>query len=178
MLCLTASEQTPTTAGTGWQRALTSTSRWSLWASSYLLLVNEVQVTSFSFHISSISKVFPYVRNTHSINPSTCVPLLPTASTAQNSQMSSSCQSINSMASEGDGSTVGSHSSSLSGGGGGGRRHCFIPYRDSVLTWLLKDSLGGNSKTIMIASKWSKMCKNTAFHSTICYTNYKLHMLI
>lgn len=29
----------------------------------------------------------------------------------------------------------------------------FIPYRDSVLTWLLKDSLGGNSRTIMIASE-------------------------
>ncbi|KAG8900937.1 kinesin-like protein Klp8, partial [Tulasnella sp. 403] len=27
-----------------------------------------------------------------------------------------------------------------------------IPYRDSVLTWLLKDSIGGNSKTAMIAA--------------------------
>ncbi|EEQ89960.1 hypothetical protein RJZ56_001211 [Blastomyces dermatitidis] len=26
-----------------------------------------------------------------------------------------------------------------------------VPYRDSILTWLLKDSLGGNSKTAMIA---------------------------
>ena len=27
-----------------------------------------------------------------------------------------------------------------------------MPYRDSVLTWLLKDNLGGNSKTTMIAT--------------------------
>ena len=33
------------------------------------------------------------------------------------------------------------------------KRSLFVPYRDSVLTWLLKDSLGGNSKTIMIASE-------------------------
>uniref|UniRef100_G3Q803 Kinesin-like protein KIF16B n=1 Tax=Gasterosteus aculeatus aculeatus TaxID=481459 RepID=G3Q803_GASAC len=32
------------------------------------------------------------------------------------------------------------------------RKSVFVPYRDSVLTWLLKDSLGGNSKTIMIAT--------------------------
>lgn len=32
------------------------------------------------------------------------------------------------------------------------QRQFYVPYRDSVLTWLLKDSLGGNSKTIMIAS--------------------------
>ncbi|TRY92610.1 hypothetical protein DNTS_029267 [Danionella cerebrum] len=32
------------------------------------------------------------------------------------------------------------------------RKPVFVPYRDSVLTWLLKDSLGGNSKTIMIAT--------------------------
>ncbi|XP_060590236.1 kinesin-like protein KIF16B [Ruditapes philippinarum] len=32
-----------------------------------------------------------------------------------------------------------------------GKGH-FIPYRDSVLTWLLKDSLGGNSRTIMVTT--------------------------
>ncbi|XP_077342055.1 kinesin-like protein KIF16B isoform X2 [Lithobates pipiens] len=32
------------------------------------------------------------------------------------------------------------------------KKQVFVPYRDSVLTWLLKDSLGGNAKTIMIAT--------------------------
>nr|GAT46132.1 kinesin-like protein [Mycena chlorophos] len=33
-----------------------------------------------------------------------------------------------------------------------GKADDFVPYRDSVLTWLLKDCLGGNSKTAMIAA--------------------------
>ncbi|XP_044263302.1 kinesin-like protein klp-20 [Tribolium madens] len=33
-----------------------------------------------------------------------------------------------------------------------GIRRRFIPFRDSVLTWLLKDTLGGNSDTVMIAT--------------------------
>jgi hypothetical protein len=36
-------------------------------------------------------------------------------------------------------------------GGTGKRNKEIVPYRDSILTWLLKDSLGGNSKTAMIA---------------------------
>lgn len=33
-----------------------------------------------------------------------------------------------------------------------GTSNSYIPYRESVLTWLLKESLGGNSKTTMIAT--------------------------
>ncbi|XP_013411509.1 kinesin-like protein KIF14 isoform X1 [Lingula anatina] len=32
------------------------------------------------------------------------------------------------------------------------KKTLFIPYRDSVLTWMLKESLGGNSQTAMIAT--------------------------
>ncbi|XP_052001171.1 stAR-related lipid transfer protein 9-like [Xyrauchen texanus] len=88
---------------------------------------------------------------------------------AQNCQMFSSNQSINSVLSEGEGSTVGSQSSSLSGSG---RRHCFIPYRDSVLTWLLKDSLGGNSKTIMIATVSPS---SSSYSETLSTLRYAAH---
>ena len=48
---------------------------------------------------------------------------------------------------------------------GKNRREQFVPYRDSVLTWLLKDNLGGNSKTVMIStnlvfSEWTRIFKS------------------
>ncbi|KAF4525892.1 hypothetical protein B566_EDAN013141 [Ephemera danica] len=51
------------------------------------------------------------------------------------------------------------------------RRSAFIPYRDSVLTWLLKDSLGGNSKTIMIAAISPADCNHGETLSTLRYAN-------
>uniref|UniRef100_A0A4W3JG88 Kinesin family member 13B n=1 Tax=Callorhinchus milii TaxID=7868 RepID=A0A4W3JG88_CALMI len=48
--------------------------------------------------------------------------------------------------------TLGLVISALADQAAGKNRNKFVPYRDSVLTWLLKDSLGGNSKTAMIAT--------------------------
>ncbi|XP_028908623.1 kinesin-like protein KIF13B [Ornithorhynchus anatinus] len=48
--------------------------------------------------------------------------------------------------------TLGLVISALAEQGVGKNRNKFVPYRDSVLTWLLKDSLGGNSKTAMVAT--------------------------
>ncbi|XP_064489753.1 kinesin-like protein KIF16B isoform X2 [Ornithodoros turicata] len=51
------------------------------------------------------------------------------------------------------------------------KKTVFIPYRDSVLTWLLKDSLGGNSKTIMIATISPAECNYGETLSTLRYAN-------
>lgn len=53
----------------------------------------------------------------------------------------------------------------------GAKRAPYIPYRDSVLTWLLKDSLGGNSKTIMIAAVSPADCNYSETLSTLRYSN-------
>ncbi|XP_057344723.1 stAR-related lipid transfer protein 9 isoform X4 [Manis pentadactyla] len=70
---------------------------------------------------------------------------------AQNSQVFSSCHSLSSTASDGGDGGI-PRSPGTSSGGRPFQRQSYIPYRDSVLTWLLKDSLGGNSKTIMVAT--------------------------
>ncbi|XP_022186213.2 kinesin-like protein Klp98A [Nilaparvata lugens] len=59
----------------------------------------------------------------------------------------------------------------LSAGVSGRKAGGFIPYRDSVLTWLLKDSLGGNSKTIMIAAVSPADCNYSETLSTLRYAN-------
>jgi len=75
--------------------------------------------------------------------------------------------------------TLGSVISALAEAGGkqisktsgkSGGKH-FIPYRDSVLTWLLKDSLGGNSKTIMIATISPAEVNHNETLSTLRYAN-------
>jgi len=48
--------------------------------------------------------------------------------------------------------TLGLVISKLADQASGKTKEQFVPYRDSVLTWLLKDNLGGNSKTVMVAT--------------------------
>ncbi|XP_004699844.1 kinesin-like protein KIF14 [Echinops telfairi] len=51
------------------------------------------------------------------------------------------------------------------------RKRGFIPYRESVLTWLLKESLGGNSKTAMIATVSPAASNLEETLSTLRYAN-------
>uniref|UniRef100_A0A0P6DD56 Kinesin protein KIF14 n=1 Tax=Daphnia magna TaxID=35525 RepID=A0A0P6DD56_9CRUS len=46
----------------------------------------------------------------------------------------------------------------------------FAPYRESVLTWLLKESLGGNSKTVMLATVSPNAAHIEATLSTLRYS--------
>ena len=64
----------------------------------------------------------------------------------------------------------------LNGGGmpalsSGGTRKIFVPYRDSVLTWILKDSLGGNSKTAMLATISPSLANYDETLSTLRYAH-------
>ncbi|KAK9459852.1 P-loop containing nucleoside triphosphate hydrolase protein [Lipomyces oligophaga] len=54
------------------------------------------------------------------------------------------------------------------------RRKEIVPYRDSVLTWLLKDNLGGNSKTAMIAC--ISPCDYEETLSTLRYASQAQHI--
>ncbi|MFT7809049.1 kinesin-like protein KIF14 isoform X2 [Arapaima gigas] len=49
------------------------------------------------------------------------------------------------------------------------KKRIFIPYRESVLTWLLKESLGGNSKTAMVATVSPAACNVEETLSTLRY---------
>ena len=46
----------------------------------------------------------------------------------------------------------------------------FVPYRQSILTWLLKESLGGNSKTVMVAA----LSPGTCMRSIVSASAYSL----
>ena len=58
----------------------------------------------------------------------------------------------------------------LSSTGNNAGKH-YIPYRDSVLTWLLKDSLGGNSKTVILAAISPADVNYVETMSTLRYAN-------
>jgi kinesin family member 21 len=51
------------------------------------------------------------------------------------------------------------------------KRGCHVPYRDSKLTRLLQDSLGGNSKTLMIACVSSSDSDFMETLNTLRYAN-------
>ena len=51
------------------------------------------------------------------------------------------------------------------------RQKVHVPYRNSVLTWLLKDSLGGNARTVMIAALSPADINHEETLSTLQYAN-------
>ena len=51
------------------------------------------------------------------------------------------------------------------------RSSVHVPYRDSALTWLLRESLGGNSKTVMLATVSSSAADREESLSTLKYAD-------
>lgn len=48
----------------------------------------------------------------------------------------------------------------------GGKKAAYVPYRNSKLTRILKDSLGGNCRTVMIANCSPSKYETAVFGST------------
>ena len=57
-----------------------------------------------------------------------------------------------------------------------GKKKVLVPYRDSVLTKLLQNALGGNSKTIMIAALSPADINYDETLGTLRCCNLKLHL--
>ncbi|XP_004848494.1 kinesin-like protein KIF13B isoform X2 [Heterocephalus glaber] len=73
--------------------------------------------------------------------------------------------------------TLGLVISALADQGAGRNKNKFVPYRDSVLTWLLKDSLGGNSKTAMVATVSPAADNYDETLSTLRYADRAKHIV-
>ncbi|KAL1781039.1 kinesin KIF13B isoform X2 [Sigmodon hispidus] len=73
--------------------------------------------------------------------------------------------------------TLGLVISALADQGAGKNKSKFVPYRDSVLTWLLKDSLGGNSKTAMVATVSPAADNYDETLSTLRYADRAKHIV-
>lgn len=61
---------------------------------------------------------------------------------------------------------------------GAGTNSNFIPYRDSKLTRLLKDSLGGNCRTVMIANVSPFAMHFEETHNTLKYEDTKMYIMM
>jgi hypothetical protein len=79
------------------------------------------------------------------------------------------------------GSAAGSAGSAVTGAAGGGSRRpalepagasggqIHVPYRNSVLTWLLRDCIGGNSRTVMVGTVSPADCNYSETATTLRY---------
>uniref|UniRef100_A0A8D2AJQ4 Kinesin family member 13B n=1 Tax=Sciurus vulgaris TaxID=55149 RepID=A0A8D2AJQ4_SCIVU len=73
--------------------------------------------------------------------------------------------------------TLGLVISALADQGAGKNKNKFVPYRDSVLTWLLKVTWGGNSKTAMVATVSPAADNYDETLSTLRYADRAKHIV-